>query len=169
MLGEAINFVLSNLPMFLFAAAFAFAGVLKTPARFTGRLLDWLLLLLVGVENVWSGVFHLAFPRFAASTIGWQPSPFQFEIGAADASLGIVAIISFWRSLDFKAAVICFVTLFYIGVASGHIYQALSEGNMSPNNFGLLLLLTVVNIFLLPTLYVRARHHQRDMQPPVET
>jgi hypothetical protein len=113
------------------------------------------------VENVWFGVFHLAFPRFAASTIGWQPSPFQFEIGAADVSLGVVAIISFWRSLDFKAAVICFVTLFYIGVASGHIYQALSEGNMSPNNFGLLLLLTVVMIFLLPFLYVRARHGER--------
>jgi hypothetical protein len=49
MLGEAVNFVLSNLPIFLFAAAFAFAGVLKTPAHFTSRLLDWLLLLSVGV------------------------------------------------------------------------------------------------------------------------
>jgi hypothetical protein len=160
MLGEAISFVLSNLPGFLFVAALVLAGIFKRPEHFPARLLSWLLLLSVGVENLWFGFFHIAFPSFAASTIGWQTSPFQFEIGAADASLGIVALISFWRSLDFKAAVVFFVTLFYAGVAIGHVHQAISEGNMSPNNFGLLLLLTVVKIFLLPVLYVLARREQ---------
>ena len=161
MLGEAIRFVLSNLPGFLFVAAFILASALRGPDFFPTRLLRWLLLLSVGVENLWFGLFHMIFPNFAASTIGWQVSPFQFEIGAADASLGIVAIVSFWRPLDFKAAVVFFVTLFYIGVAVGHVHEAIWEGNMAPNNFGLLLVLTVVKIFLLPALYVGARRQER--------
>jgi hypothetical protein len=161
MVGEAIKLTLSNLPGFLFAAAFILAWLTSSPDHFPTRLLRWLLLLSVGLENLWFGFFHMAFPQLAASTIGWQVSPFQFEIGAADASLGAIAVISFWRSLDFKAAVVTFVTLFYLGVAVGHVHQAIAEGNLSPNNFGLLLLLTVVKIFLLPALYVLARRAER--------
>ena len=49
------------------------------------------------------------------------------------------------------------VKLFYTGVAIGHVYQAIWEGDMAPNNFGMLLLLTIAEIFLLPCLYMFAR------------
>jgi hypothetical protein len=64
------------------------------------------------------------FPHIAALSIGWQVSPFQFEIGVVDASIGIVAIVSFWRSLDFKGPVVGYLSLFSIGVASGHFRDA---------------------------------------------
>ena len=60
----------------------------------------------------------MVFPHMAASSIGWQVSPFQFEIGVADASIGIVAIVAFWRSLDFKGPVVGYLSLFSIGVAA---------------------------------------------------
>ena len=88
---------------------------------------------------------------------GWQVSPFQFEIGVADASIGIVAIVSFWRSLDFKGPVVGYLSLFSIGVAYGHFHEAISAGNTSKNNFGLLLIITLVHAVLLPVLYVMAR------------
>jgi hypothetical protein len=44
----------------------------------------------------------------------------------------MVGIVSFWRSLDFKAAVVLPVTLFYTGVAIGHVYQAIWEGDIAP-------------------------------------
>ena len=47
------------------------------------------------------------FPAVAAAHIGWQTSPFQFEVGMADLAIGITACLSFWRDLSFKAAAIC--------------------------------------------------------------
>jgi hypothetical protein len=153
MMVDATRLVLTNLSLLLFVAAFVLAGVLRKPARFPARLLNLLLLLSVGVEEVWAGFFHVFFPETAAASIGWQVSPFQFEIGVADLAIGIAAIVSFWRSADFKAAVIVYTVLFYGGVAIGHVHQAISMGNMSANNFGPLLLITVAKIFLLPALY----------------
>ena len=67
-------------------------------------------------------------------------------------AIGIVAIVSFWRSLAFKSAVVCYVVLFFIGVAIGHVRHALVAVNFAANNFGLLLVLTVAQIVILPLL-----------------
>lgn len=156
MIQSAIAFVLSNLPEILFVAAFVLAAVSKSPAYFPARLLGWLLLS-IGIAYTWAGFFHIVFPHIAASSIGWQVSPFQFEIGVADASIGIVAIVSFWRSLDFKGPVVGYLSLFSIGVAYGHFREAFQAGDTSKNNFGLLLVITLVHAVLLPVLYVLAR------------
>lgn len=152
-----IRYVLGNLIPLMFAAAFIVAYFVKQPARYEARLLDWLLLLFIGIGGVWSGIFHVFFPEIASKSIGWAPSPFETEIGIADMAMGVVAIVAFWRSMEFKAAVIVYVVVFYVGVAINHVYEALMAGNIAANNFGLLLICTVVSIFLLPGLYFRAR------------
>lgn len=43
----------------------------------------------------------------AAAYIGWQVSPFQFEVGMADFAIGATACLSFWRDLSFKAGAVC--------------------------------------------------------------
>jgi hypothetical protein len=48
-----------------------------------------------------------------------------FEIGVADLAIGVMAIISFWRSLEFKTPVVIYITLFCLGVAVGQIFQRL--------------------------------------------
>jgi len=156
MVKGAIELVLSNLPAILFVAAFVLAAATKSPNYFPARLLGWLLLS-VGIAYAWAGFFHIVFPHIAASSIGWQVSPFQFEIGVADASIGIVAIVSFWRSLDFKGPVVGYLSLFSIGVAYGHFREAIYAGNTAKDNFGLLLVITLVHAVLLPLLYVLAR------------
>jgi hypothetical protein len=164
MIVDAIRLVLTNLALILFVAAFVVAGLLKEPAHFPTRLLDWLLLLSVGIEEAWAGFFHVFFAQTAAASIGWQVSPFQFEIGVADLAIGIAAIVSFWRSFDFKAAVIVYIVLFYIGVAIGHFHEAIAMGNLSANNFGPLLLITVIKVFLLPALYVMVRRRSLSLK-----
>ncbi len=156
MIRSAIEFVLSNLPAILFVGAFVLAAVTKSPTHFPSRLLGWLLLS-IGIAYTWAGFFHIVFPHIAASSIGWEVSPFQFEIGVADASIGIVAIVSFWRSLDFKAPLVGYLSLFSIGVAYGHFHDAFYAGNTSKDNFGLLLVITLIHAVLLPVLYVLAR------------
>jgi hypothetical protein len=161
MIQKTIEFVLSNLPAILFVAAFVMAAVTKSPTYFPARLLGWLLLS-VGIAYAWAGFFHIVFPHVAASSIGWEVSPFQFEIGVADASIGIVAIVSFWRSLDFKGPVVGYLSLFSIGVAYGHFREAIYAGNTSKDNFGLLLVITLIHAVLLPVLYVLARRKSVD-------
>jgi hypothetical protein len=156
---EVIRFVLSHIPAIMFVAALLAAAFFKEPKQFSVRLLAWMLLLSVGVEELWAGLFHVIFPHVAAASIGWEVSPFQFEIGVADIAIGLTAIASFWRSLPFKAATIAYVTVFYAGVAIGHVREAVTSGNFSGNNFGVLFLITIVKVILLPTLYLMARRN----------
>jgi hypothetical protein len=136
MMAEAIAFVLRNLPVFLFVAALIFAWLSRSGAPIADRLLNWILLLPIGVSGIWAAVFHLFFPEVAAADIGWEPSPFQFEVGMADLALGVTACISFWRSLDFKAAVVIINAIFLLGDAIGHVRQMIAESNFASGNAG---------------------------------
>ena len=135
-MAETSAFVLRNLPVFLFVAALALALVRRTDASGPERLLGWILLLPIGVTGLWAAVFHLFFPQIAAADIGWEVSPFQFEVGLADFAIGATACVSFWRSLGFKAAAAVASSIFLIGDAVGHVRQMIAAGNFAPGNAG---------------------------------
>lgn len=155
-MAQIISLVLSNLPVILFVVAILVALAGRRGQAIAGRLLDWMLLLPVGIGGVWAGFFHVTFPEIAARSIGWQVSPFQFEIGVADMAIGVAAMAAFWRGLGFKAAVVLYIVLFNFGVAVGHVREAMA-GDFAPNNFGLLLVMTIAEMIILPILLWRAR------------
>jgi hypothetical protein len=136
MMAETIAFVLRNLPVFLFVAALVFAWLSRSGGTIADRLLAWILLLPIGVSGLWAAMFHLVFPEMAAADIGWEPSPFQFEVGMADLAMGATACVSFWRSLDFKAAVVMVNAIFLLGDAIGHVRQMIVADNFAPGNAG---------------------------------
>jgi hypothetical protein len=136
MMAETIAFVLRNLPVFLFVAALALAAAWRTGAPGPDRLLACVLLLPIGVTGLWAAAFHLFFPQIAAADIGWEPSPFQFEVGLADLAIGATACVSFWRSLEFKAAAVMASSIFLLGDAVGHVKQMIVAGNFAPGNAG---------------------------------
>lgn len=162
-MAETIRFVLTNLPVILFFVALLIP-IIRRHSSATDYL-AWLLLLSVGVDMLWAGLFHVFFPSIASAQIGWQMSPFEFEIGVADIAMGITAMVAFWRSWDFKAAVVIYVVLFYIGVTVGHIREAVTSADYAPDNFGPLLALTVVKIPLLTTLLWSSRPRSRQLAP----
>jgi hypothetical protein len=135
-MAETIAFVLRNLPVFLFVTALVFAWLSRSATPIADRLLAWILLLPIGVTGLWAAVFHLFFPEVAAADIGWEPSPFQFEVGMADLAMGAAACVSFWRNLDFKAAVVTINAIFLFGDAIGHVQQMIAAGNFAPGNAG---------------------------------
>jgi hypothetical protein len=153
MMAETIAFVLRNLPVFLFVAALVFAWISRSGAPVAERLLAWILLLPVGMTGLWGAVFHLFFPDVAAADIGWDPSPFQFEVGMADLAIGATACVSFWRSLEFKAAVVIINAIFLLGDAIGHVGQMIAAGNFASGNAGVPflgdLILPVLTLILL--------------------
>jgi hypothetical protein len=156
MIAQAIRMILTNLPVILCIAAIAFAAVSRGNRHWSHRYLSWILLLAVGFDGIWAGVFHVFFPEIASAQIGWQPSPFEFEIGVADIALGIVAVISFWCSLSFQSAVAAYAILFYLGVSIGHFVQAFGHGDYAADNFGMLLALTIARAVVLAILLMTA-------------
>src|ERR1700733_382066 len=136
LMPEAMPFVLRNLPVFLFVSALAQALVRRTDASGPERLLGWILLLPIGVTGLWAAVFHLFFPQIAAADIGWEVSPFQFAVGLADFAIGATACVSFWRSLDFKAAAVMATSIFLLGDAVAHVKQMIVARNFAPGNAG---------------------------------
>ena len=152
-MADLIPFVLRNLPLFLFVAALALAAASRSGAPIADRLLAWILLLPIGVTGLWAAAFHLFFPEIAAADIGWDPSPFQFEVGMADLAIGATACVSFWRSLDFKAAVVIINAIFLLGDAIGHVGQMIAAGNFASGNAGVPflddLILPVLTLILL--------------------
>ena len=136
MIAYAIRFVLQNLPALLLIAALVMAAARRRDGPVAERFLSWILLLPIGVTGLWAGAFHIFFPGTAAALIGWEVSPFQFEVGMADLALGLTACIAFWRDLSFKAAAVSATSVFLLGDAVGHVKQMLIAGNFASGNAG---------------------------------
>lgn len=153
MVAAAIGFVLRNLPALLLVAAFVVAWARRGHGSGAERLLSWILLLPIGVTGLWAGISHVCFPAIAAAHIGWQVSPFQFEVGMADLAIGVTACIAFWRDLNFKAAAVSAASIFLLGDAVGHVRQMMVTGNFAPGNAGVPFYMDVIcpalAIFLL--------------------
>jgi hypothetical protein len=159
MVGEAIGFFLRNLPAFLFAAALLIA-VLRSEGDVAERLLAWILLLPIGLTGLWAGVSHVAFPAIAAAHIGWQVSPFQFEVGMADLAIGVTACIAFWQDHAFKAAAVCAASIFLLGDAIGHVREMMVAGNFAPGNAGLPFYMDIICPVLAIILVIVTRRRQ---------
>ena len=159
-MAETIAFVLRNLPVFLFVAALALALVRRTDASGPERLLGWILLLPIGVTGLWAAVFHLFFPQIAAADIGWEVSPFQFEVGLADLAIGATACASFWGGLDFKGAAVMASSIFLLGDAVGHVKQMVVAGNFASGNAGVPFYSDIVFPVLAIILLVIVRRSQ---------
>lgn len=149
MIADTIRTILTNLPAFLCIAAVICATLIRRDQHWARRYLSWILLLAVGVDGLWAGLFHVFFPAIASAQIGWQQSPFEFEVGIADIALGAVAVLAFWRSLSFQSAVALYAIIFYVGVTVGHFVQAFQNNDYAADNFGLLLALTIARAIAL--------------------
>jgi hypothetical protein len=136
MIRDAMFFVGGNFPAFLFSAALLCAALGCGRERAAERLLSWILLLPVGVTGLWSALFHLIFPERTAALIGWQTSPFQYEVGMADLAIGVTACLAFQRTLGFKGATVSAASVFLLGDAVGRLHQMLIAGNFSLGNAG---------------------------------
>jgi hypothetical protein len=165
MIGEAIGFFLRNLPAFLFVAALLLAASTRGRGGGAERLLAWTLLLPIGVTGLWAGISHVFFPAVAAAHIGWQVSPFQFEVGMADLAIGVTACVAFWQDLPFKAAAVCAASIFLLGDAVGHVRQMMVAGNFAPGNAGLPFYMDIVCPALAIALVIVAKRRERRGSP----
>jgi hypothetical protein len=121
------------------------------------RMLENGLLWLVGVQGwVYAGG-HLFFADQVADSIGWgRGSPFQFEVGLANLSYGVLGVFASSYGRDWWLATVVAFSVFYLGAAVGHLRHIVVERNFSPGNAGPVLFIDIAVPLFLIWLYVAA-------------
>lgn len=111
---------------------------------------------LVGVNGIMAGSGHLFAGPQVAQAIGWQPSPFQWEVGLADVSFGVLGVMAGSYSQGFWLATIIAFSIFMLGDAVGHIRQMIVAHDFAPGNAGIYfwndIILPIALIVLYATL-----------------
>jgi hypothetical protein len=117
----------------------------------------WTTLLPLGITAIYAFVMHAFFSDLAAVTIGWQNSPFQFEVAMANLAFGTIAILSFKASYGFRIANVVANTCWLWGDAVGHIYQMIAYHNFAPGNAGSWLWMDVLMPLILIVCIIQLR------------
>jgi hypothetical protein len=116
--------------------------------------LESALLWLVGVQGLLIASGHLFAPDRVAESIGWpKGNPFQFEVGLASVSYGILGVLAYRFGHEWWLATIVAYSIFYVVAAVGHVRELVVRGNRSPGNAGPVLVLDVGVPLLLIVLY----------------
>jgi hypothetical protein len=120
-------------------------------------LFAYFLLFSIGVSFLYNFIFHVFFADMAASLIGWENSPFQYEVGYASLGFAVIGIIAFKQNLSFRAAAVIGPSIFLWGAAGGHIYQMITAHNYAPGNAGVIfwtdIILPIIAFVLLYQQY----------------
>jgi hypothetical protein len=144
-IAAAIAAGLSNLGSLLFAigVTVAYVRIRRNPQLSGWDAIDiyWreVTFWAIGLAFLYYGLLHAFFQEASSRYIGWQPSPFEFELGFAEIGIGVAAILSRTRTYDMRLAVTIIFGIFSLGAAAQHIYYIACCGNMSPGNAGVIL------------------------------
>jgi hypothetical protein len=166
--------VVSIIPVLSWVAALAGAAIaVASGPRPVGRafvlerLLRYAFIFPVGLMGLWAAFGHIFFPARVAEAIGWQTSPFQFEVGVANLGIGCAGLYAAFRSFETRLSTNLVLACFLIGAGIGHIRDIITAGNLAPGNAGPILvtdLMTPTAIFLLLRL-TRPRGGEREAAP----
>jgi hypothetical protein len=106
--------------------------------RTSARMVEIALLWTVVWFGVWGlfGVLGHIGPNSAeiASSIGYAPSMFQWEVGFGDLALCVLGIAAFWFRDRWLTAAVVALAVSYWGDAIGHVMQYVSHDNTAPDN-----------------------------------
>ncbi|MBS3821226.1 MAG: hypothetical protein KGY81_05630 [Phycisphaerae bacterium] len=155
-----VPFALSNVSLTFLVIGLLVGGIAamrsdrpSTRPTVAAKLLWGYLLFAMGLSMIYNFVMHVFFAEMAAEFIGWDKSPFQYEVGYASLGFGVVAVLARNRGWELQLAAILGPALFMWGAAGGHVYQMIVAGNFAPGNAGVIfwtdIFLPVLGLVLL--------------------
>lgn len=137
--------------LFLGATIIQFAG--GAGEHWGPTLVSNAVVYLIGWAGVGAGVSHIFFGKRISRTIGFEQSPYEFEVGFADLTMGIVALMSVYYSPDFALAIIFMSSIYRVLCGIGHIRSMIRDHNFAINNTLILFTNFVVPAFLIVAFY----------------
>jgi hypothetical protein len=97
-----IRLVLENFPLTCLVLGLIAAGISLwrrprplPPSLVVEAVFSYFLLFAVGASFCYNFVAHVLFGGMAAKFIGWEPSPFQTEVGLASLGYAVVGFLAF--------------------------------------------------------------------------
>lgn len=143
---DTISFILGNIeiPLLVVAIIVTIVKMRRAGAKhqvMTAAYTLWgeTLFYCIGLGFVYVWYMHAYMADFVAPLIGWQPSPFEWELAWAELGLAVVALISLWRGFEMRLAASLVFAIFAFGAAAQHIEQIIKSHNYAPGNAGLVL------------------------------
>jgi hypothetical protein len=135
--------IVSLVPILLWALALVCAGlaILRGPRPIErgfviDRLLRYLFLFPLGVQGLWAFFCQVFLPEETANAIGWEPSPFQFEVGLANLGLGLASFYAAFSDFRARSALAIFAGCFLAGAGVGHLIDIAQGDNLTAGNAG---------------------------------
>jgi uncharacterized protein DUF6790 len=145
-LRDAIGFILGNIqiPLFVIAVIVTIVKLRRASARhevMSGAYTLWgeVLFYCFGLGMIYVWYFHAFQSASVAPSIGWKPSPFEWELAWCELGMGVVAVLSLWRGYDMRLAATLVTAVFLFGAAAQHIHDMLAVHNYAPGNAGAVL------------------------------
>jgi hypothetical protein len=94
----------------------------------------------VGLMGLFTAYAHIFLPERASASTGWATSPYEYEVGMADLTVGVLGILCLWFRGNFWLAAAIANAVWFLGDAVGHIRSVVFANNHAPNNSGIFLL-----------------------------
>jgi hypothetical protein len=119
------------------------------PAAIAATYLIYLLFFYVGVMGVFTAYAHVFRPVQTSASIGWSTSPYEYEVGMADLTVGVLGILCLWFRGNFWLATAIANAVWLLGDAVGHIRQEMLYNNHAANNSGIFLAAEIITPLLI--------------------
>jgi hypothetical protein len=127
-------------------------------AAIAGTYLLYLLFFYVGLMGVLTAYAHVFRP--VETSIGWSTSPYEYEVGMADLTVGVLGVLCMKFRADFWLATAIANAVWLLGDAVGHVRQMTVNNNHASNNSGIFLVTEI--IMPLGILSLTLYHRRRD-------
>lgn len=152
--------------LFIIAIAFTLGRLIPkqkiAPTAPMEVLLSYVLFFNMGLFSLIAAYMHLFMGPETARMIGWEPgSPFQFEIGIANLSYGILGVVAYWIRGRFWDAASLGWSILLLGCFVGHLIDYSTRGNDAPWNIGVFIWF---NDLFLPLFVLGALSYLRNKQ-----
>ena len=110
------------------------------------------------MQGLWAFFSHVFMSEDAANAIGWEPSPFQFEVGVANLGLALASFYAAFKGFEARAATAIAAACFLAGAGIGHLMDIAQGDNLTAGNAGPILytdFVTPIAILVLLLLFPR--------------
>jgi hypothetical protein len=114
---------------------------------------------LMGIFTAWAHVFQ---PVRTSASIGWATSPYEYEVGMADLTVGVLGVLCAWFRGNFWMATAIANAVWLLGDAIGHVRELTLHGNHAENNSGVFLGFEIAVPVILLTLAVYTRRSHAE-------
>src|ERR1700689_641926 len=134
-------------------------GRRKSGVAIGGTYLLYLLFFYVGLMGILTAYAHVFRPVQTSASIGWSTSPYEYEVGMADLTVGVLGLLCLKFRGNFWLATAIANAVWLLGDAVGHVRQMTLNNNHASNNSGIFLVTEIIMplVILSLTLYHRRR------------